>query len=418
MVLAIAASKGWTIRSTDIKSAFLQGEHLEREVFLTPPKESSTPQGHIWKLRRCLYGLNDAARQFYNSLSKELVQLGCVKCSLDPALFMVFHGSELAGVLVSHVDDFLHAGNSYFDDVIMTRLYDRFSAGSKESKTFVYTGYHISQAADSSIVLDQQVYLDSIDVSKVDAVRMADKQVLLSPQDQSVYRSLVGKLGWLVQGTRPDLSFFWLEASTKNRSACMGDLVTLSKTLLNAKLSAGTVFFPSLGDFGSWKIFVYSDAAYANLCDGTSSTGGCIVFLVGDKGSCCPLLWKGCKLRRVCRSSAAAEGLSLSEAIDEAVYLRIMLCQLIGVEVSHVPLIAFTDNAGLQLNTSNVLHPKVCDKRLKIEIAHIRQSIACGEVQEIVWCNSKSQLADCLTKKGASSVGLMQVLQTGLMPSA
>ena len=105
MVLAIAASNKWTIQSTDVKSAFLQGQNIERDVYLKPPKESSTPQGKVWKLRRCLYGLNDAARQFYNSLSKELLNIGCQRSGLDPALFMFFHNSHLAGVLVSHVDD-------------------------------------------------------------------------------------------------------------------------------------------------------------------------------------------------------------------------------------------------------------------------------------------------------------------------
>ena len=81
----------------DIKSAFLQGQCIDRDVFLKPPRESDTPQGQVWKLRRCLYGLNDAARQFYNSLSKELIQIGCRRSDLDPALFMVFH--NMFGIL-------------------------------------------------------------------------------------------------------------------------------------------------------------------------------------------------------------------------------------------------------------------------------------------------------------------------------
>ena len=51
MLLAIAASNQWVIRSTDIKSAFLQGQVLIRDVFLKPPKESNTQQGKNWKLQ-------------------------------------------------------------------------------------------------------------------------------------------------------------------------------------------------------------------------------------------------------------------------------------------------------------------------------------------------------------------------------
>ena len=84
LVLAIAVGKGWTIKSMDIKSAFLQGMSLSRNVYLLPPKEANAG-GKVWKLKRCLYGLNDAARQFYESVVLELCNLGCKKSNLDPS---------------------------------------------------------------------------------------------------------------------------------------------------------------------------------------------------------------------------------------------------------------------------------------------------------------------------------------------
>ena len=39
IVLLLATSNNWTIKTTDIKSAFLQGGSLERTVFIKPPKE-------------------------------------------------------------------------------------------------------------------------------------------------------------------------------------------------------------------------------------------------------------------------------------------------------------------------------------------------------------------------------------------
>ena len=67
----------WTIKTTDIKSAFLQGVPILRDIFIQPPAESTTLPGMIWKLRRCLYGLNNAARQFYESAHTTLLKLGC-----------------------------------------------------------------------------------------------------------------------------------------------------------------------------------------------------------------------------------------------------------------------------------------------------------------------------------------------------
>jgi hypothetical protein len=66
--LTIVASRNWTLKTTDIKSAFLQGKKLDREVYIKPPVESETAEGFIWKLKHRLYGLKDGARQFYMSV--------------------------------------------------------------------------------------------------------------------------------------------------------------------------------------------------------------------------------------------------------------------------------------------------------------------------------------------------------------
>ena len=50
LVLAIAVSKGWLPHSLDVKAAFLQGDPIERDVFLRPPREFSN--GKLWKLKK------------------------------------------------------------------------------------------------------------------------------------------------------------------------------------------------------------------------------------------------------------------------------------------------------------------------------------------------------------------------------
>ena len=65
MILSVAASKGWKVKTTDIKSAFLQERTIERNVYISPPREACVSATHIWKLRKCLCGLNDTAGHFY-----------------------------------------------------------------------------------------------------------------------------------------------------------------------------------------------------------------------------------------------------------------------------------------------------------------------------------------------------------------
>lgn len=74
MFLSICSSHNWIVQTTNVKSAFLQGKELKRDVYLKPPKGSNTPNGIIWKLKHCLYSFKDGARQFYLSVKEELIK--------------------------------------------------------------------------------------------------------------------------------------------------------------------------------------------------------------------------------------------------------------------------------------------------------------------------------------------------------
>ena len=75
--LALVASESWTVKTADIKSAFVHGKELRRDVYIKLPEESDTADGIVWKLKHGLYGLKDGARQFYRSVKEELLRLGC-----------------------------------------------------------------------------------------------------------------------------------------------------------------------------------------------------------------------------------------------------------------------------------------------------------------------------------------------------
>ena len=59
-LLTLSVNNNWKVKSIDIKSAFLQGCLIQRELFVKPPAGIS--DGKLWRLKKCLYGLNDAAR--------------------------------------------------------------------------------------------------------------------------------------------------------------------------------------------------------------------------------------------------------------------------------------------------------------------------------------------------------------------
>ena len=58
--LAFVVSHKLKIKSLDRRSAFLQGQPINREIFLKPPKEAGTDK--LWKLLITVYGLRDAPK--------------------------------------------------------------------------------------------------------------------------------------------------------------------------------------------------------------------------------------------------------------------------------------------------------------------------------------------------------------------
>ena len=67
LALAIAANENFDLVSGDIKSAFLQGMSLDRQVYVVPPMEANEP-GKLWLLEKGAYGLLDGSRLFYLEL--------------------------------------------------------------------------------------------------------------------------------------------------------------------------------------------------------------------------------------------------------------------------------------------------------------------------------------------------------------
>ena len=109
--LALAANEELEIKNMDVKSAFLQGTPLKRNVYMEPPVECKKP-GIVWKLKKTVYGLYDASRSWYFAVKEQLKRFGMKSVSGDDAFFTMTKGGELYGMTVLHVDDFLVAGQS------------------------------------------------------------------------------------------------------------------------------------------------------------------------------------------------------------------------------------------------------------------------------------------------------------------
>jgi hypothetical protein len=162
VVLAVMAQKEWMPKSMDIKTAFLQGNKLERNVFLRPPKEAREKE-QLWKLEKCVYGLGDASLYWYKKVQKCLIKLGGKMSKSDPAVFYWFDDQkELVGLLASHVDDFLWGGTQWFEDNVVRRIREEFIVGHEDEDSFKYVGVNI-QCRNGRILMDQNCYTETLE---------------------------------------------------------------------------------------------------------------------------------------------------------------------------------------------------------------------------------------------------------------
>ena len=217
-------------------------------------------------------------------------------------------------------------------------------------------------------------------------------------------------MNWAVQGSRPDMAFDMIELSTKFNCGQVCDLVMATKTIRKLKDQLSQVYYPCIGRPEEWKLIVFTDAAHANLSDGVSSMGAHIIFLVGEDQNCCTLSWSAKKIKRVVRSTLAAEMLALQEGIEDGCYLRQMLAEVLNLEI-RIPLIVYCDcRSVIDAVYSTKL---VDDRKLRIDIGAVREALKRGEVTSVQWCPGTDQLANCMTKKGADGRHLLSIIQTG-----
>ncbi|GJY27314.1 retrovirus-related pol polyprotein from transposon TNT 1-94 [Tanacetum coccineum] len=86
--LAYVAHKSFTVFQMDVKIAFLHGT-LKEDVYVCQPEGfiDADHLSHVYKLKKALYGLNQAPRAWYDELSSFLLRNHFFKGTIDPTLF-------------------------------------------------------------------------------------------------------------------------------------------------------------------------------------------------------------------------------------------------------------------------------------------------------------------------------------------
>ncbi|CAI7791911.1 unnamed protein product, partial [Closterium sp. NIES-54] len=110
VLLHVTAQRDYELHSLDFSTAFLQGS-LHEEIWLRRPPgfTGSFPAGTQWSLRRPVYGLRQAPREWYDTLRMMLAAMGFAPSTADPSLFLRTDTSLPPLYVLVYVDDLVFA---------------------------------------------------------------------------------------------------------------------------------------------------------------------------------------------------------------------------------------------------------------------------------------------------------------------
>ncbi|XP_019240064.1 PREDICTED: uncharacterized protein LOC109220058 [Nicotiana attenuata] len=264
-LVTIAIKRGWGLYQLDVNNVFLHGD-LHEEVYMEIPQglmvDDSKP---ACRLRKSLYGLKQASRQWYDKLTESLCSKAFQHSASDYSLFYKMEGSSVVFVAI------------YVDD---------------EYDCLGYTT--VSSPLDSTIKLK------------------AREGALLS--DPMYCRKLVGKLNFLTN-TRLNIAYSVQHLSQFMQAPREPHLKAALHVLRYLKQD------PTLGIFLSkdtnYGLRAYCDSNWASSPDSRKSISGNIV-LLGDS----PISWKSKKQSAVSLSSAEAEYRSIRKVVGELVWVK------------------------------------------------------------------------------------------------
>ncbi|GKC22685.1 putative ribonuclease H-like domain-containing protein, partial [Tanacetum coccineum] len=214
--LAFASYMGFIVYQMDVKSAFLYGI-IDEEVCVSQPPGFVDPKfpNKVYKVIKAWYGLHQAPRAWYATLSAFLEKSGYIRGTIEKTLFIKKDKKDI--MLVQVYVDFIIFGSTKksWCDEFEALMKSRFQMSSMGELTF-FLGLQVKQKEDG-IFISQDKYVAEI-LKKFDFMSVKTASTLIETQkplvkdeeaadvDVHLYRSMIGSLMYLT-ASRPDIMF-------------------------------------------------------------------------------------------------------------------------------------------------------------------------------------------------------------------
>eukprot|EP00253_Pinus_taeda_P001584 PITA_01584 len=207
MFLALSSFQKFKVYQMDVKSTFLNGD-LEEQVYIEQIERFllGNDAKLVCRLRKALYGVNQAPRAWYYCLDKYLHQRGFSKGSADSNLYTKIDTDKLL-IIVVYVDDIIFGSNEESLSQNFTSVMQQEFEMSLLGELTYFLGLQVQQNKDG-IFLSQTKYLKQI----LKKYGMEDSKPVCTPMvtgcslssndelvaiHQPTYRSMIGSLLYL-----------------------------------------------------------------------------------------------------------------------------------------------------------------------------------------------------------------------------
>ncbi|GKE14175.1 putative ribonuclease H-like domain-containing protein [Tanacetum coccineum] len=395
LFLAYASFKDFVVYQMDVKSAFLYGK-IEEEVYVYQPPGFEDPDfpDRVYKVEKALYGLHQAPKAWYETLSTYLLDNGFQRGKIDKTLFIRRDKGDILLVQV-YVDDIIFGSTkkslcTEFEKM----MHKKFQMSSMGELTF-FLGLQVKQKEDG-IFISQDKYVTEIlkkfgfsDVKTASTPMETHKPLLKDADgedvDEHLYRSMIGSLMYLTS-SRPDIMFAVCACARFQVNPKVSHLHVVKRIFryLKGQPKLG-LWYPKDSPF-DLVAFTDSDYAGASL-DRKSTTGGC-QFL-----GCRLISWQCKKQTVVANSTTKAEYIAASNCCGQVLWIQNQMLDY-GYNFMHTKI--YIDNESTICIVKNpVFHSKT--KHIEIRHHFIRDSNEKKLIQ-MIKIHTDQNVADLLTK--------------------
>lgn len=394
ILLALATMFGWKRYQVDIVTAFLYAL-LQEEVYAKPPLPIKLPAGHVWRLKRALYGLVQSPRAWFFRLKEEMVRLGFRQSLYEPCIYI--HTTRK--IIISVVVDDLSIYGPYDQDITwFKKELARVFKTTDEDEDSTYLGMQIQRTANHTR-LHQNAYAKKIlqrfelhnaapvQVPSNPSIRPTKATTKVNEKIRTIYLQKFGSLNYLPTMTRPDLAYAISMCGRYNANPTQDHMDAIDRVYAYVKATSN-VGITYTGQ--PQEVQGYVDADWVGCLDTRRSTTGWVFTLAGG-----PISWSSKRQGTVSMSTTEAEYIAATEAVKEALWIKRFINDLqTKYQISSVPI--YIDNNSAYKLTQN---PEGHHRTKHIDARHhfIRDAVQSGDIT-MKWISGKENPADMFTK--------------------